>query len=279
MWHYFNSTEFKIKMAHIFYLVLKGLRLKTQRVIKRNGVFFDVDLAEGIELSLFLFGQFQKHVTESRLFKLPLDAVIFDVGANIGSVGLCLARKYPSATIFAFEPTNYAFAKLVRNLQLNKDLAKRIFPVQTFVSSSNAQSRISKVFSSWRVDTFAENRHPIHMGVAKQATTQQVTIDSFVAQNQISRLDYLKIDTDGYELDVLKGAVESLRHFHPVIVFELSTYLLKERDQSLADFEALLHPCGYEIWDGKTGARVFESNLEKLVPRAGSTDLVAIPPS
>jgi hypothetical protein len=127
------------------------------------------------------------------------------------------------------------------------------------------------------VDHVSGERHAVHMGIAKQATSQQTTIDLFVSESKIGQLDFIKIDTDGNELDVLKGAADSLKRFQPVIVFELSTYLLAANNQSFAEFEALLRPNGYEIWDGKSGMHVTAANLEKIVPAAGSTDLIAIP--
>jgi len=277
MWNYLNSTRFKIKIANLIYLILKTLHFRNHRIILRNGVFYEIDISEGIDLSLFLFGNFQKNVTKNTLFRLSEDAVIFFFFSNIGSVSLYLAYKYPQSEIFAFEPTDYAYAKLQRNIQLNASLKDRIKPIQAFISSEDKKYDRREVFSSWRIDIINENRHPIHLGIAKKATEKHTTIDKFVKNNTISKLDFIKIDTDGNELEVLKGATDSLNNFHPIIVFELSTYILKENRQTFTDFEQILIPIGYNLIDAKSGIKVTDLNIDRIVPKAGSADIIALP--
>ena len=157
---------------------------------------YEIDISEGIDLALYLFGNFQSHVTDNKFIKLPDDAVIFDVGANIGSVSLRLARKYPFSNIYAFEPTDYAYSKLKKNIELNPDLETRIIPTQVFLTSTEGQDHGMSIFSSWPVDTVNGDRHPIHFGIEKSSTDKQITIDKFAKDNNISRIDFIKIDTE-----------------------------------------------------------------------------------
>ena len=78
MFGFFKSTRFKMKIANMIFAILRLLHVKQERVIRRKGVRFEVNLAEGIDLSLFLFGSFQKHVTNNKRIHLPGNAVIFD---------------------------------------------------------------------------------------------------------------------------------------------------------------------------------------------------------
>ena len=93
IFHFLRSTVFKVKTAHIIYRVLKLLRFDMLRRISRGGVTYEVDLREGIDLSLFVLGNFQRHVVESSYFEIRDDAVVFEVGANIGCVSLYIANK------------------------------------------------------------------------------------------------------------------------------------------------------------------------------------------
>ncbi len=276
---YFNSTRFKMRVARTIFAIIRFLNLKQKRVIRRRGVRFDVDLAEGIDLSIFLFGSFQKHVTSNRLIQIPEDAVIFDVGANVGSISLIFAATHAQAVVYSFEPTHSAFGKLKRNIEINEDIVgKRVIPVQTFVSASNTESSHLTAYSSWPIDDLGGNRHPVHLGVSKDATGKQITLDTFAQNREISRLDLIKIDTDGYELDVLRGAMSCIGRFKPTVIFELTTYLMRERQQSFSDYEELLHPMGYRLLDTKSSCEVRGDNLEKLIPSGGGIDIVAIPP-
>jgi FkbM family methyltransferase len=240
-------------------------------------VKFEIDLSEGIDLSLFLFGKFQSHVYKNRLLQLPEDAVIFDIGANIGSICLPLACSLPHSSVYAFEPTDYAFTKLKRNIELNVQLGSRIRAIQAFVSSEKSSCSQLVAFSSWKMTHSTETKHPVHGGTPKEATKQQTTIDDFVIEHDISKLDFLKIDTDGYEFEVLNGAVGSLRRFRPFIVFELMLYALEEKGLKYSDFESLLFPMGYRFLDAQTGQTLKQSNIEKVVPRNGGIDVLALP--
>jgi hypothetical protein len=115
---FLESTRFKMKVAHAIFAIMRFLNIREERVIYRGGLKFEVDISEGIDLSLFLFGHFQNHVTRNKFLSIPEDAVIFDVGANCGSISLAFAARHDHAVVFAFEPTHSALAKLKRNIVL-----------------------------------------------------------------------------------------------------------------------------------------------------------------
>ena len=98
-----------------------------------------------------------------------------------------------------------------------------------------------------------------------------------VREKNIDRLDAIKIDTDGNELSILRGAKEVLREFRPVILFEIATYLLDENQESFyEDFLKLLIPIGYKVFDSVSRRQVTDENIRQIVPPGGSVDLVAV---
>ena len=119
-------TRIKLFVARILFHVAKPIYGTKKRIIKRNGLTFEVDITEGLDLSLFLFGNFQKHVSENKFIHLPQDAIIFDIGANVGIMTLNFAQKAVNGKTYAFEPTHYALDKLQRNLDLNPGIASNI---------------------------------------------------------------------------------------------------------------------------------------------------------
>ena len=80
--------------------------------------------------------------------------IVIDIGANIGSVSLVLAKMIDKVKIFAIEPTIYAYDKLSNNLKLNKDLINKVFLRQLFISD---QKRPEKVWSSWSLQKSGGN--------------------------------------------------------------------------------------------------------------------------
>lgn len=86
--------------------------------VRRDGIHWDLDLSEGIDFAIFLLGGLELRTL--RLYRRlvqPGDTVL-DVGANIGAHALPLARLVgASGRVVAFEPTQFAFCKLQRNLE------------------------------------------------------------------------------------------------------------------------------------------------------------------
>lgn len=279
LWNRLPTTRLRLLGASALYRALRLLGRSDRRRIERGGVVYDVDLSEGIDLSLFLFGGFQTHVTATRFYTIPRDAVIFDVGANVGSMCLNFARHAPEGRVYAFEPTLYAYKKLRTNLALNPDLAARIQALHAYVSNQSAEGRPVAAYSSWKVDGTASETHPVHGGLsAPPEITRVLTLDEFRRDEAIDRVDFLKIDTDGHELDVLEGALATLRECRPTVVFEIGDYLLKERGQTFAQFLDLFDPLGYTLINSKNGARVTLENYHRQVPMKATTDLIALPP-
>ncbi|HEX4963663.1 MAG TPA: FkbM family methyltransferase [Thermoanaerobaculia bacterium] len=272
-------TRIKIGIARLLYRGLPPGYRRQKRRIRRGGIHYEVDLSEGIDLSLFLFGGFQQHVTRTPFAVIPDDAVILDVGANAGVMALQFAKLAPRGHVYACEPTHYAFARLQTNLRLNPDLAARITAVQTFVSADSGDQPTAHIFASWKVDgTRSADQHPVHLGTPVSAAgVGAVTLDGLVASYGLSRVDLVKIDTDGHELSVLQGALRTLERFRPVVIFEVGLYVMEERGIGFAHYEEVFRPLGYRIVDSKTGREITAANHGRLIPARGTLDALALP--
>jgi FkbM family methyltransferase len=273
----FQSTKFKLRVAGIIYRVLRIFLSKDSRTIKRNGITYEADLSEGIDLSLFLFGNFQSHVFQNRYCNLARDAVVIDVGANIGAISLGLARLAPGGHVYAFEPTDYAYKKLTRNLELNPLLAQRVTATQAFISDRTSANSNLAAYSSWKLDgSDALERHPVHGGVVMASSgVPQLSLDEFIEARQVKRVDLIKIDTDGHELEVLRGAKKCLAAHCPKVIFELCSYLLDERGVSFADYVKIFSELNYRMICLPGGQLITPSNYLEFVPRGGSIDVLA----
>ncbi len=273
-------TQIKLFIAKILYLLTTVVFGKGKRVIRRNGLFFEADLSEGLDLSLFIFGNFQKHVSANPYIKIAEDSTIFDVGANVGIMALQFAKVAPRGRVYAFEPTNYAFGKLNRNLELNPQI-NNVIPIQTFVSKESTQRHQLKAYSSWKVDgKKADNKHPVHGGTAMPATDiPAISLDDFCINEKISRVDFIKIDTDGYEIDVLSGAYECIKKYMPQIIFEVGLYVMEERDIGFRDYWDFFNSLNYNLFNSANKKPVDLSNYGTVIPAKGTIDILALPKS
>jgi FkbM family methyltransferase len=272
-------TRIKLLFARILYRIVHLVYPEDRRIIVRGGIKYEIDLSEGIDLSIFLFGNFQKHVSKIEYLSIPPDAVIFDVGANCGAMSLQYAQSFPSGRIYAFEPTHYAYSKLLKNLELNPELAEHITAVQSFISSQTSQQPDIKAYSSWKVggDTKG-NRHRIHGGTTESAEgVPSVSLDDFCAQNGIEKLYFIKIDTDGHELEVLKGAQQVIRRFRPFIIFEVGLYIMEEVAISFDDYLSFFNRMDYSLVDSGSRREINADNYLRHIPSKGTIDILAKP--
>ncbi len=274
-------TKIKIFFAHWLYKLVKLFFRQDQRQINRKGINYSIDLREGLDLSLFLFGNFQSHVSDNSLLHVDNDATIYDVGANFGLMSLKYAdRLGDNGKVYAFEPTDYAFAKLERNLELNPVLAKKILLQKTFLSDHSQINYQEKVYSSWRIDSIkdADNRHPVHMG--KEQPSQGIgttTLDSFSQENQVKNLQLIKIDTDGHEHKILAGAKETIKKYRPKIIFEIGLYIMEEKGISFQFYHDFFSYFNYQLINAQNNKKITQSNYKRQIPSQGTTDIIALP--
>lgn len=276
--HRLPITRIKIKIANILYLFITLFIGKGERIIVRNGIQYEVDLAEGIDLSIFLFGNFQRHITENRLVPITPKAVIFDIGANFGVMSLQFAKTAYNGKVYSFEPTHYAFKRFKKNLQLNPLLSKRIVPINLFVSSHTKSNPRMRAFSSWKISGKTNGKlHPIHLGTAKSTQgVGSVSLDNYCKKNKINRIDFIKIDTDGWEHEVLKGARKVISKYCPTVIFEVGKYAMEEKQIDFNFFLNYFTKINYRLIDAQSKKEINAQNHLSIIPLYSTIDIIAI---
>jgi len=272
-------TKIRVYVARLIYFILKLLCLKKQRLIRRNGINYKIDLSEGIDLSLFLFGDFQKYIYDNQILRLSKDSVVFDVGANVGDMTLKFAELVPQGKVYAFEPTHYAFSKLKQNLSLNPALCKSVIPVQCFISYRTEKNPDIKAYASWKINLPAKGEiHPVHCGTLKSTEgISSITIDAFCRENNIKNIDFIKIDTYGHEWNVLKGAEQMIKQCRPKIIFEIDFSLMKENNTDFHNFYNFFSSLNYKFFNSKNKKHIDINNYFNRIPQKTAINILAIP--
>ena len=148
------KTTHKIAIARAIYQTIHAGRAllgrTDQEIVVRDGVTYDLDLSQGIDFGIFL-GNIYERRTKVALRKLVSPAsLVLDIGANIGAHTLHLAQLVgPNGRVMAFEPTDFAFRKLSRNLELNPSLASRIEAFHYFLTAKDKTNVPNAIYSSW----------------------------------------------------------------------------------------------------------------------------------
>ena len=276
-------TSQKIALARWMQRVVMAARrplgLGPDTRVVRNGITWQLDLREGIDFSIWLLGAFEPETVRCYQAILRRGATVLDVGANIGAHTLPLARAVgPSGRVLAFEPTDYAFSKLRANCALNPALAARIVPLQMMlVGPGNGAQPVPQLYSSWPLEEEA-GMHALHHGRLKTADGAVArTLDETLAGAGLQALDCIKLDIDGYECGMLRGAAATLSRWHPPIIMELAPDALRDQGASLSELVGLLSGHSYRLFDMAAG-RPLSMNADELgrgIPRGASLNVLA----
>jgi len=244
----------KIKFVRYFYFILlKKIAQKNKDKEVASKIFFDLKmlltLKDWVQFNLFIYGQYENK--ESKLFrKLCLkESVIFDIGANVGYFSLIAGKTNKNNRVYSFEPVSRTFERATTNINLNKltniFLHKKIISNSTELASINIGND-----SNWGMSSLVHHEH-LSGDVEK---VESITLDNFVKEQKIDRLDIVKIDVEGFELNVLQGMEETLIRYKPIILIEILDQNLNANNHKPADIYNFLWEMGYrsyKIWGHK----------------------------
>lgn len=149
---------------------------------------------------------FLKKILTDKFKNKPV--ILFDIGANVGNYSLYLNELFPSALIYSFEPNPISFQKMKAGIK--------------GIHNIHIQNiGIGKGVSQLALHTYRNDPASEHASMIKEVMTEQhdspdcieflvdvIDLDSFCIKNNISKIDFLKIDTEGFELSVLQGATK-----------------------------------------------------------------------
>lgn len=168
----------------------------------------------------------------------PDDAVLFDIGANRGAYTTKMASK-PRSKVYAFEPEP-------ENLKKLREAVKDRPNVEVHGIALSDHVGVEKLM----LHPTNPGGHSIHEALCGQKWKHTkefsmdigvMTLDEWCEQNGITRVDGIKIDVEAHEGQVLSGAKETLKRYHPIIAMET---------HNCADLELCkktLKDCGYEV--------------------------------
>ena len=163
---------------------------------------------------------------------IPDNAVILDIGANIGNHTLYWGIFRNVKKIHAFEPMIKTYEVLQKNIILNK-LEQKVQLYNIALGSTKTKGSVRKG------QTF--NTMFTHIEVSEQGKLEIDSLDNIVAQGDFEKIDFIKIDVEQFELQVLLGAVETLKKYKPSIYVEI----LYRSPENKKEILPLLNDLGY----------------------------------
>ncbi len=229
-------------------------------VVEREGFVLRIQPTTPLGWNVLLFGTYEPELRAVFRGAMPAGGVAVDAGANIGWHTLLLARLAgPEGRVFAAEPNPSVRERLAGNIAANRLENVSILPL----ALAEAPSRVAFLGPS-ATDGASGSGHLVPGSAAESGTFEVETrsLDSVVAESGIARLDLLKIDVEGFELAVLRGAEESIARFRPQIVFEFNAEYAPRGSATVQQFEELFARLRYRLSSvGRGGAKPLASGI------------------
>lgn len=177
----------------------------------------------------------------ARLLSVNRAGVLVDVGANTGSFAL-LGRVQPGLTVHAAEPNPGAVAMLRRHLQAN-DLEEST-TVHECALSDAVGSGVLGVPPQTGLATLGS---VTHLPDREDLIVERMSLDGLVERHHITRVDAIKIDTEGHELRVLQGAENVIARWRPFLLLEAVDTMMKRHGYGWHELSTFLNRHGYRV--------------------------------
>ncbi len=158
------------------------------------------------------------------------DSVVVEIGAHIGTLTMVFSKL--AKTVYAFEPTKESFDLLNKNISLNE--CKNVISKQVGVGDKIESTKIGWIGNNNSGATILEGGMVTNevLSSAENGSTNSIETKIDLINLDVltlDRLDYLKIDVEGYEEKVIKGGLNTIKKFKPIIVMEcMDDYSKKE---------------------------------------------------
>lgn len=237
----------------------------TIRTCERDGIRYALDISDYMQYCIYFGIEIEPR---SRLYSLVKNGTtVIDVGTNIGETLLNFAKINQDGRNIGFEPVPYLYETAKNNIALNK--FENIELVNKGLSSFKEKLSFRETGENNSGGTFLTREN----NAEDPCSVEVVRLDDVVVWDGIENVSLIKIDVEGFEMEVLKGASDTLRRFRPTVFVEIDDEFLARQKSSAVEVFDLLAAHKYRVENAETG--------EELGPRAviagRHMDIIAVP--
>jgi len=170
-----------------------------------------------------------------------------DVGANVGFFTVLFAKTLNNRKVLSIEPTNLALSRLYKNILLNQ-VQDKVIVFEGVVANSIGEVEIKTIAGREEYSSIGVMKHPA-IAIENNFLLEKVvstTIDDLTNQYSIDP-GFIKVDVEGVEHLVFDGARKTLLNNRPIILSELSDYLLRQNGSSAKAVVNLIKEYNYDV--------------------------------
>ena len=231
----FGSFISKIPPNHYQY------KTPSLRKAKRNGIHYNLDISDIIDW--YIYYGFREKSKELLLESIKENDTVIDVGANVGEISLRAANIVGNKVgkIYSFEPDHINFNRFLNNMKINA--VKNITPINKGLGNVDGVFNLSVVDENNRgMNRIVESNESLNT-----SKIEVIILDNYIKLKNITRVDLIKIDTEGFEMNVIIGAKDLLKRFRPILFIELDEKNLIDQNSSPKEIIKHLINLNYNI--------------------------------
>lgn len=225
-YYFFGSPDFEFKVSN-------------QSIEHANGMFYP----DGSIYETNSVYQFMNKIIEDNYHLKRNSVNVIDIGAQVGLYSF-FAKFLDYTNFYSFEPFPKSYQLLNENLQLNN-----IKNVKTFnigLSNEIGTTYLNSCINHNGFHTLGDNLIRFKQDECKPVEIQTNTIDNLFF-NQNIKVDYIKIDTEGWEYNILQGAVNTLKNHKPVLQLEWNRDNMNQCNVDETKLYSFLQSYGYNV--------------------------------
>ncbi len=229
----------------LYTLILSSIYHFKKPFIKtgKYSIKYLVDTRSALDFHIIRYGILNDFIGTHLSSFVKKDSIVFDVWANVWLLSLPFAKEHvPEGRVFAYEPDEQNHIKLKTNIELNSPIS--ISPLKKALQDKNDIDSLS-FFIRRSMDSDGNNNLWLSslwnpgLHTKEEVKVEASTLDKEVILHKIDHLDFIKIDVEWFEYEVLLWWEESIKKYKPIIQYELSTVLddLLKKQNCLHCFE------------------------------------------
>ncbi len=211
-----SRARFRIAKALYDYQssAIKGIDLVVP--LQNDGLVCLINTKDLIGWKIFFFGEYEADTNNILAKYVKPDDIVIEAGANMGSETLLIAHILTKGHVYAFEPNPYTFERLKINASINDLKNVSAYDYALGEQDTNIQFNIyPKDFcNSGMSSKYMETSNTRKIDVV------QKKLDTFLKENNINKVDFIKMDIQGAEMDMIAGAAETIARHKPTIFTE-----------------------------------------------------------
>lgn len=227
---------------------------QTIRKVKRNEVKFVLDLSDVVDW--YIYWGFKEKAKEYLFSQIKQGDTIVDIGANVGEISFISSKLVgDEGKVISYEPDHTNFKRFIKNIEINNFQNISYFNLGLGNQKGEFEIEILDPNNRGMNRIVPHTNFDLQVPFIKQLV-QIETLDDHIESLKLSKVDLIKIDTEGFEFHILQGAQQVLKKYHPKLFIEIDEKNLILQGTHPSELIEMLHQNNYETNHAETHQKI-----------------------